>query len=570
MVAARTLTKQEEQLLLEEVMLRAREARHDTAKLIEFVMRDLQGRRVKVPPHHRLAIDFIESNPNALLIWPIGSGKTYVAAAEIIKLLGEDNTSRGAVLSASQAQAEKTLRVVSNYITYSPELRLVYPKLKPSTRPGDAWTQHAIIVERPPGNPDPSVVAIGQDTKRINGSRLAWVVVDDILNDENTATPDAREKLLRWFEMFINSRLDKTRSKVIVCNTVYNPEDLIHHLRDEKGWATLHMDVLGNVRVQDSRMKRIEADMLGLPFLPWDHPELVDAGGAEEVYRLRSHGPDPEQKIPLWYEKFFYEYSEHLRRYPQTKEEALLEHDLWLAKQRNEYHPVIFNCLFMGQARDEATAWCKKEWVEKCKRLGRQLGHHHFVPAYNGPNPTFTGVDLAFSQDAKAGRSALFTFEQLPDGRRKILDIEMGRWDGPTLSSKVIEKEKRFNSITRVEGNAAQRLLRDLVNLKDASVPIASVDTTRANKHHVQFGVQAVFVDFYNGAWIIPNDANGKCHPATDQWLKECLNYMPDAHTGDVLMSCWLAREQARAWGALGRRDTDASGGAPGMAIMSR
>lgn len=556
-------------LLVEEVMLRASEARKDPAKLIEFTMRNIEGRRIRVPPHHRVALKFLWDHRRALAIWPINTGKSFCSVALVTKMLGDDPTARGAILSASQAQAEKTLRAVSDHVTGSPELRLVYPKLRPSQRAADKWTQSTIIVDRPAGIPDPSLVAIGADTKRIQGSRLSFVIVDDLLSLENSSTPEARAKLLEFFYMFIRSRLDLTRSRIVICNTVYHPEDLVHEL-ERKGWATLRMDIEGSIKVQDDRQRKMEARMLGVPFVPWDHEELVDAGLVDEVYRLRSHGPDPKRRIPLWPERFLYEWSEHLGRYPKNMDEALLAYEVYIAGMRDEMPPIHFNRLLMGVARDEGTAFCKSEWVEKCKKLGRDLGHHHFLPEYKGEDPTFTGVDLAFSQEDRADYTALFTYQQQADGKRRVLDIDVGRWDAPTVRAKIIDKEKRFNSVVRLEGNSAQRLMKDMVNDLDNSVPIRSVDTTRHNKHHLHHGVHSVFNDFYTGTWIIPNGPGGELHPFTKKWLDDCLYFEPDKHTGDVLMASWLAREQAREWGALGKRDPRLAGGNIAGNIMAR
>jgi len=46
---------------------------------------------------------------------------------------------------------------------------------------------------------DPSLVAVGADGA-LPGSRLAWIVVDDILDRENTSTPQAREKVHEFFD----------------------------------------------------------------------------------------------------------------------------------------------------------------------------------------------------------------------------------------------------------------------------------------------------------------------------------------------------------------------------------
>lgn len=550
------LSQEDEALLVEEHMLRAFAARQDPVAFVEYVMRTNKGMHLRCPPHHRVALNFIEDHRKSVCVWPVNAGKTFVTSAVIKRMLGRDRTTRGAIVSATEGQAQKTLRVVSDYIQNSPELRLVYPDLKPSRRSGDAWTQSKLIIDRPPGIADPTIQAIGIDSRQVLGSRLQWVVADDILNLENVNTPDARKKVVDTFDTIIQTRLDVgPETKVIVCNTAFYPDDLVGVLEEKKGWATLKMDILGGIRVQDDRVRKLHAEMLGEKFVPWDHPELRDAGTLEEVYRLRSHDPDPRNEVPLWPERFFYEWSERLGRSPQTMEECLLEHALWLEEKRNDILPHIFNKVYMSIARDDGTAMCKKEWVEKCKKAGADMGHHGFVhqlsPHELAQKQIFTGMDLAFSQDSRANESCLFTFEQLPSGHRKILNIEAGRWDVATLGQRLVDTQRRYNSIVRVEGNTAQKLVKTIAHMLDASVPVKSVDTSRENKHHVQYGVHSVFLDMFNGAWVIPCSREGRVPPEAQKWIDECLNYQPGEHSGDRLMASWIAREQAREWGVL-------------------
>ena len=79
------------------------------------------------------------------------------------------------------------------------------------------------------------------------------------------------------------------------------------------------------------------------------------------------------------------------------------------------------------------------------------------------PLLAFTGVDLAFSQKTTADDTALFTFCPLPTGHRLILDIEVGKWNAPTVAKKIAEKHRRFNSIVTVESNAAQKGIIELL-----------------------------------------------------------------------------------------------------------
>jgi hypothetical protein len=549
--------------------LRATRARHDISAFFEFVMRSHpENASIKVAPHQRVFLDFVLAHERSVGILPIGGSKTFLTTGLTLDLLGKDNTSRGAVVSAAQAQAAKTVGMVSDYILHSPELRLVYPHLRPSARQRDPWTQTAITVDRPPGIPDPSLVAVGFDGA-VAGARLNWIIIDDLLSAENTATPEQRKKTISWLDSTVLRRLDPQGSRVVVINTAWHPEDVVHVL-EKAGWATLRMDVLGGVQVQDDLGRMETMRRLGLPWEPWEHPELRPASNdpGETFYRLRSHDPDPSNEVPLWPE-----------RYPTA----------WIEQTRESIERTSgaaeFNRAYMGVCRDDESAMCKVEWVEACKAAARAVGHFNFVREYRGPNPVVTGVDLAFRQGRSADKTCIFTVECLPtgplpltlstgrrvaQGARRILEIQLGQWDAPEIIRRLIDVEQRYRSIIRVEDNGAQLAIQQMLRSMDASLPVKA-HYTGTNKASQQYGVQSVFLDMQNVAWIIPNDQAGRVRPEVAAWVEGCLYYSPNAHTHDALMASWMAREQARHLGVLHpSQENGMRGGAVGMEIMSR
>src|SRR5574343_736506 len=181
--------------LLAAQMRRITRARSHPSHFYEYVMREETTRaRIKLLAFQKLVFEFVMEHDRCVLRLPVGGSKTYMMAALTMFLLGKDPTARGAVISATQAQAAKPLSLVRNYIERSSELHAVYPLLRPSQVESDPWTQTAITVDRPFGIRDPSLVAVGVDGS-IPGSRINWCLVDDILNLENTATADQREKV---------------------------------------------------------------------------------------------------------------------------------------------------------------------------------------------------------------------------------------------------------------------------------------------------------------------------------------------------------------------------------------
>lgn len=472
--------------------------------------------------HQKVMFSFIEHHPKTVHRIPIGMAKTFGMAAVTLWLTGNDVTQRGAILSKTQAQAAKPVQMVADYITepsLNGPLGLVFPWLRKSSRGSDPWTVNKLTVERPPGIRDPTLVAVGLEGA-IGGARLSWVVADDTIDLDNSGTPEAREKARVNLEGRILSRLDIKGGKAVFTNTPWDREDLTYYLEQEAGWPTLQMDIYGNVRVTNA-----DAAWLTMAEREYLKPSVHTPG----AYRLRDHGEDPDEEIPLWPERM-------------NADEIAIE--------KKEKMPHEFARLYLCEPFDPSAARCQREWVEKCKMAGVGLS---LVHTYHGENPTFAGIDLAIGNKQKRhDRTVFFVFELLPNGTRKILNIMSGRFTGPRIVDIINDWYFRYGSIMIVENNAAQDYIRQFADpsvnpdAKRKDLIIKAHNTQRHNKIHQDFGVESIFTELRNGAWIIPCDANGKCDKPVQQWIDDMVMYMPHKHTGDHLMACWIARERAR------------------------
>lgn len=524
-------------LATEALLVDAQLAREDPKAFFSFVMREETTHQpIVAQPHQRVLFDFVMAFARCVIRMPTGASKTFCMSALTMWLLGQDPTVRGALISSTQGQAAKPLKMVADYLT-QPQLsafvRLAFPALQRSQRKADPWSQSAITVDRLAGIRDPSLVAIGVDGA-LPGARLAWAVVDDILDRENTSTPAGRDKVHEFVDSTVLPRMDPHESRIVVCNTPWHPDDVTYRL-ERAGWPTLTMDVEGGItlsNVPDS----------------WDTPDLRPSKSPGEVYRLAEHDPDDEETKPLWPLRFDRERIEELRR---------------------THLPHRFNQLYLCKCRDNEQARCKLEWLDKCKLLGRGMS---LVGEYRGPHATVTGVDLGVGQDAdKHDRSAFVTVELLPSGKRRLLDVEAGRWDGPTIVAKIIRKHRQYNSIVRVENNSAQDYILQFVRASNASVPVKA-HTTGRQKANPEFGIESIFVELANGGWIIPCDVRGHCHPSVQQLLDGWLYYDPGPgkHTPDLVMAAWFAREQARDMADGRLIEQQSSLNTVGMSILAR
>ena len=446
--------------VLRALLGRAERARKDPTRFFDFVMKEEKTHgRLRAAAHQRVLFDFVFFHQRSVVRMPVGFTKTFCMASITLYLIGVDPTERGAVISASREQAEKPLSMVQDYIEDESEqfaeLHLTFPELRPSRRVKDPWTQHKLVVDRPPGIRDPSLVAVGEGGK-LPGARLSWIIVDDVLNEENTRTPAARAKVKRWFDSTVVSRKDVEGSRIVVTNTPWDPDDLTYAL-EKAGWPTITMSI------------RRDPITIAQRALAWDSgPRSARRSSrAGTTYRLAAHDSaeygaplarydanarewvpaqegdagaaprDVEERIPLWPEV-----------YPETKIEQI----------RTEYAGATseLNQLYYCRTRTDDDK-VREQHVEKCKRLAIRAGVHRLVKEYRGPWPVVTGVDLAIGQEEKHDRTAFFTFAcvgepaasttKLYRNLRLILDVDVGRYRGRAIVDKVIEKTTRYGSI---------------------------------------------------------------------------------------------------------------------------
>lgn len=547
------------------VAKRAERARKDSSAFFEFVVKEETTRApLKTLPHQRVVNKFLAHFNRCVLRMPVGFSKTYLLTSHAMFTIGRNRTSRGAVIAAASGQSQKIVGMVRDYIDTSSQLKYVFPDLRKSDRESDHWTQGKIVVDRPFGIRDATLTAVGYGGK-LPGARLNWILVDDLLTEDNTATEEQRKKIARWFNSTVLSRRDIKNTKICVCNTPWNPTDLTYQL-EAAGWPTLTMDIEGNIYFSNT----CETDLVPGAELPYEgpfdcddiRPSEVDfpadedgnvpffADTRKKAYRLTAHDDpkyDPEylaggplketwvdhyDAVPLWPERFGRQEIEQLKR-----------------EYRTAMHQ--YNQLYMCRVRDDDSALVKLEHIETCKANARKAQVFSFVSTWEPQHgKVFTGVDLATGKKAKSDLVSIFTFAIRPDGYRQPLRVDSGRYSGTRIIELVGEHYDMFNSIIRLETNGGQEFMKQWMREANRHIPIKGAHTG-GNKWSREHGVASIFIEIENGMWLIPNDPMGGVPEPIQRWIDSMLYYDPAKHTGDELMACWIAREQARASGAL-------------------
>lgn len=82
---------------------------------------------------------------------------------------------------------------------------------------------------------EPSIFATGIDAG-ITGMHFDWIICDDIIDDQNSSSPDQREKVWDWFAGSLMN-LSVPDTKMLVIGTRKHPEDLYGRLIADPAWS---------------------------------------------------------------------------------------------------------------------------------------------------------------------------------------------------------------------------------------------------------------------------------------------------------------------------------------------
>lgn len=441
------------------------------------------GLPIKQAPAHERMHEIVTQYDRAVLWAHVELGKSnQISIGRSLWELGRDPTLRIAVISNTKDLATKITRQIGQYIEKSEALHEVFPGLVPTHDPSLPWRGLALTVERGHmGGKDPSIQAAGVHGNII-GSRVDLLILDDILDHENTRTPVPRADVFNWIKSSLFSRLTHN-ARVIVVGNSWHPKDPMHELEKEPGFVGFRFPVIdaeGRItwpaRWPRARIEKMRGDLGPLEYAR----QLLCQARDEEAARFKRE----------WM-KTCLDKGEGLTFY-NTAEAFLRSHEARDAK--GNLRPVRF----------------------------------------------YTGVDLAVQEKATSALTVFFTIavydtDTLRDVRR-VLNIESGRWSGPESVARVEDHHKRYGSIQVIENNAGQEFLVQFA--KGTTNATIRPFTTGRNKANPEFGVESLAAEFAAGKWVIPNQT-GKLNVEVSQWLQDLHLYEPPpTHTGDHLMAC--------------------------------
>ena len=191
-------------------------------------------------PHHREMVQFmldrIEAKQSAVILEPRGHAKTTWGNTILLPwLIGRNRDLRIGLISNTAKQSNAFSRAIRWTLQTNENYREVFGDLvSPSKWTDVEWLAKDSIHH---ASKDVTVYSAGA-LGAIISKRFDIILCDDILDEENTANPEQREKITTWFWKTLKPCL-VPGGIILVLGTRWAEEDLYETLIEQNKWPSM-------------------------------------------------------------------------------------------------------------------------------------------------------------------------------------------------------------------------------------------------------------------------------------------------------------------------------------------
>jgi hypothetical protein len=212
-------------------------ARRDPSLFVSQCFTDAAGVSLRQGIVHRHLQEFLTNHRKALIEMPRDHGKSMQICARVIWELGRNRSLRIKIVCATEGIAAERGRFIRDAIENNPQLRLVFPWL----RPGEPWNETRFSVERPANAIGPSVTALGVGAG-LTGTRADLLICDDIVDMKSLVSRAERQRVKAFFRDNLMNLLEPD-GRCWCLFTPWHIDDLNAELKRNGAFATLRKGV---------------------------------------------------------------------------------------------------------------------------------------------------------------------------------------------------------------------------------------------------------------------------------------------------------------------------------------
>lgn len=480
--------------------------------------------------HHKILYDLLDSilmqdpktglvvinrenkiNKRILFLLPREHAKSTCACVNHpVNQLYRNNDIRIVVASASASKSVSFLREQKQHLEMNDELRERFGSLVPKYP--DRWASNEVIIKREAIKmKDPSVSTVGTGGAIIS-KRADELILDDIVDFDNSRTPEGREKVFFWYANAAKPVLTKD-GMLVVLGTRWFPGDLYESMMDD---PTFDVKIILGALIRDSKLNT-----------GCQEKEAYDVRKIFSDEVIVKYGVDASRKT-IWPEIWDYDS---------------------LMGEKVSNGSAAFNRAYMNLIISSETQIIKHEWIEAAKEKGKDyvLIPRYVVSTYGFPpvNKRVLGVDLAISEKTTANDTAFAVLGARNDGTRIPLWLEAGKFSPAKTREKIIDLAERYKvHKIKVENVAYQEAMRkDLADY--TSLPIEGYQTG-GEKFDEYVGINSLGILLENGKWIMPWSRDEHTRKMVDRLQYGMEAFGVETHSDDLLMATWFANQGLR------------------------
>ncbi|MDZ4172608.1 MAG: hypothetical protein U1C19_10600 [Methanobacteriaceae archaeon] len=464
--------------------------------------------KLQMPDHQFNWLQQINKHRFSFLKSPRDHGKTTVIPRTHTEHTTLFNQNRNVLLlSKTYKQANKTLKLIHTDLKKNPFIQADFAKELIDLHKVDnqLFYNHSESLEDV--KRDATVEAVGL-LGDITGGHFTDILLDDIIDDENSRTHDSRENVWKWLNGTIIPLLEPG-GHIFGTGTNKHYEDVYTKMEENTAWYVISEKAI--LQWPDS----------------WDYVYHPETGVAIDVTNIK--GPYKT----LWPDKW-------------GIKELLL--------QLNAMGSVLFNREYQNDAAGMKGKILKDFWLNwYAIQPERQTSNIHGCPPWESLE-IYQGYDLAIGQKEKNDYFVATTIgvqknpfriyfldwyrEKLPFPKQVKMVYKL--FDGPLTD---IWQGRTWNPLqVGIESNAYQIALAQQV-LDDSSLPVKEIMNVKNKVVRITAGA----VNYENGLVYLPVD-----HPQTSNFLNEYTSFDDGKHddildSGDITMRILITSGPERA-----------------------
>ncbi len=479
-----------------------------------------------------------ELNKKLCIALPRGHGKsTHLSVAYPLWEIGKNHNSRILLVSNSAEISRRYMTEITGHIERNQKYQLwskaidpkgigVAPKMKSRQAREEHWASDSIIINRDDIKlKDPTINAVGLFGSIIS-RRADIVIVDDLVDQQNSSTEEQRQKIKDWVYTTLMPVLVPGGRFIYLGNT-WHMDDLISNLLKDP-----QFDVRKRVPAIIHEASRQDL------WEEWANIQLDESlTVAEKKDKAGKFYADRQKEMSEGIEVLWPE------RYPYP--------DLYMMRVAN---PYAFARMYQCDPSIRPNQKFLESDIEKAIRKGRDMvlqdePRSNYETAY-----TASGLDLAISQKAWSDDTAFVSLDRVKSdcgevktGDYIIRNIERGKFLPKEVVDRVSRHYYAVNPIgIRVESVAYQESL--ILDLGERGIPVRSYKTG-AEKNDPDIGVNSLAVLLSQGKLVLPySNKDARTRQLVTQLINEMRAY-PEGHSGDSLMALWFAFSEIREYG---------------------